>query len=215
MTSRPKFISIPYQSRQIIMSSENLRQAHYTTEPVFVSRWSSRSLTGEPIPDDVLLSSFEAARWAPSGGNAQPWRFIYAKKDSPHWTRLYSLLNERNQLWAANASALVLVLSRKTRDTPDGRRPLRSHSFDAGAAWSNFAHQASLLGWTTRAIGGFHYEQTRNTLEIPDDYELEIFIAVGKAGEGATLPDDVRKNDRPSSRLPVAHLVANGLFSFD
>ncbi|WP_438392000.1 nitroreductase family protein [Caballeronia sp. DA-9] len=196
------------------MSTEQFRTTHHPTEPVFVSRWSTRSLSGERIPDSVLFSCFEAARWAPSGGNAQPWRFIYAKRESPHWDRLYPLLNEKNQEWAALASTLVLVLSRKTRDSPEGKRPLRSHSFDAGAAWSNFAHQASLLGWTTRAIGGFQYERTRAALKIPDDYEIEIFIALGKASNRAALSPDLQASDRPSSRLPVTELVCDGHFGF-
>lgn len=199
------------------MTVETFRKTHHTTDPLFVARRSSRALTGETIPDAVLFGSFEAARWAPSGGNAQPWRFIYAKKESPNWNKLHALLNEKNREWAQHASALVLVLSRKTRDTPDGSRPLRSHSFDAGAAWSNFAHQASLLGWSTRAIGGFHYDETRATLEIPDDYEIEVFIAVGKARTPTISSDGDAAGtaaDQPSDRLPVASLVSDGRFAF-
>lgn len=196
------------------MSHDNQRQPHHPTEPLFVSRWSSRAFTGEPIPDDVLFTSFEAARWAPSGGNSQPWRFVYAKKSSPHWPTLYAFLNARNQIWAEKASALVLILSKNTRDGKDGPQPLRSHSFDAGAAWSNFAHQASLLGWTTRAIGGFNEGKARTVLEIPDNYALEVFVAVGKAGDGSHLPDDLRESDRPTDRLPVTQLVSHGRFAF-
>lgn len=196
------------------MSYAQARQPEHPIDTLFVSRWSSRAFTGEEIPDDVLLTSFEAARWAPSGGNAQPWRFIYAKKDSPHWPTLHGLLNARNQLWAEHASALVLVLSRKIREGKEGPQPLNSHSFDTGAAWSNFAHQASLLGWTTRAIGGFNQAETRRTLEIPDDYALEVFIAIGKAGDGSKLPDDLRASDRPTDRVPLTQIVAQGRFAF-
>lgn len=196
------------------MSQIHARQTEHPTDSLFVSRWSSRAFTGEPIPDHVLFTSFEAARWAPSAGNAQPWRFIFAKKESAHWETLYGLLNERNQIWAEHASALVLVLSRTTRDGKEGPQPLHSHSFDTGAAWSNFAHQASLLGWSTRAIGGFHKEQTRRVLEVPDDYALEIFIAVGKAGEGNALPEDLRAVDKPTDRVPLTRIVSHGRFDF-
>ncbi len=196
------------------MSITTFRKSDHATEPLFVSRWSSRVLTGEPVPDDVLFSSFEAARWAPSGGNAQPWRFIYAKRESANWPALHGLLNARNQVWAANASALVVVLSRRTRDSPEGPKPLRSHSFDAGAAWSNFAHQASLLGWSTRAIGGFDYPKTRETLAIPDDFEIEVFVALGRAVRPAAPATNDDASERPSDRLPIASLIADGRFAF-
>lgn len=196
------------------MSQTTQRIVTHEIEPLFVSRWSTKAYSGEEIPDEILFKSFEAARWAPSGGNGQPWRFIYAKRGSENWDRFFSLLNERNQIWAAKASALVVVLSKKTRQTAEGIRPQRSHSFDAGAAWSNFAHQTHLSGYATRAIGGFDRPAARASLDIPEDFEIEVFIAVGKPTEEKVLPEDLQAANQPNNRLPLESLVSNGRFNF-
>lgn len=196
------------------MSITQYRQPHHEIAPIFVSRWSARAYTGEAIPDDVLFSAIEAARWAPSAGNSQPWRFIYAKRDSERWSQFLALVNKPNQRWSAKASALVLLLSRKTRDSEEGPRPLSSHSFDAGAAWSNFAHQAHLLGWSARAIGGFDRDATRTLLNIPEDYAIEVIIAIGKPGAKEELPADLLDRETPTDRLPVSAVSAEGRFAF-
>jgi len=196
------------------MSFTESRKSQHNVESIFISRWSKRALSGEPIPDSVLFSAFEAARWAPSAGNAQPWRFVYSKRDSATWTTFHSLLNVRNGAWAKRASALIVVLSRTVRDTNDGLQRLRSHSFDTGAAWSNLALQAHSLGWNTRAIGGFDREAARRALTIPDDYEIEIIVAIGKATDSTILSPELQSTEFPTDRLPVTSLVAEGQFSF-
>jgi nitroreductase len=196
------------------MSISEHRQGDFDVDPAFVSRWSQRAYTAEPIPDPVLFSFLEAARWAPSGGNAQPWRFIYAKREAEHWQDFLALGNERNRRWASNASALVLLLSRKLRSGAGGPQPSRSHSFDAGAAWANLAHQAHLAGWSARAMGGFDRDAARALLSVPMEYKLEVLIAIGKAGQRDNLPDDLRELELPTGRLPLSSLVANGRFLF-
>ncbi len=81
------------------MSSQTSRVAQYGVDKIFTDRWSPRAFTDETIPDDVLFSLFEAARWAPSSYNSQPWRFIYAKRGTPDWNRFLGLLSARNQQW--------------------------------------------------------------------------------------------------------------------
>lgn len=111
---------------------------------LFVNRWLPRACTGEEISDETLLTFFEAVRWAPSSYNSQPWRFLYAKRGSTWFETFLRLLSERNQIWAKNA-AVFLVLISKTTFTPAGQTqatPTRNHSFDAGAAWSNFGWHA-------------------------------------------------------------------------
>lgn len=196
------------------MTALDSRPLTHEIEPLFASRWSTKAYSGAAIDDAVLFKSFEAARWAPSGGNAQPWRFIYAKRDSAVWPQFLALLNERNQVWAANASALVVLLSKKIRQTPEGPRPSRSHSFDAGAAWSNFAHQTHLSGYSTRAIGGFDRPAARAGLGVPEDYEIEVFIAVGKPADKTVLPEPLQSANQPSGRLPLADLISDGRFAF-
>jgi nitroreductase len=190
------------------------RKADHAVLPLFVDRWSPRAYTGEAIPDSVLLTAFEAARWAPSGSNDQPWRFLYSKKGSASWPLFFSLLLPGNQRWADNASALVFVVSKKSKIGRDGVATVsKSHSFDAGAAWQNFALQAHALGWGTRAIGGYDREKARVALNVPDDFALEAGIAIGKPGDKARLPAELQDKEIPNGRLPLKDLLLEGGFS--
>jgi nitroreductase len=92
------------------------RSPEYPIAELFVNRWSPRSMTGETVPHADLMALFEAARWAPSAYNNQPWRFLYAHRDSVHWPLFYDLLGEFNQTWCRNAGALVLLASKTTLD---------------------------------------------------------------------------------------------------
>src|ERR1700709_2500769 len=126
------------------MTSDNPRIPDHPVDNVFIDRWSPRAFTGETIPQSVLFTMFEAARWAPSSYNSQPWRFLYATNNNAHWDKFLGLLIEFNQSWAKTASALVFVVSETTMVSPgkDARVPSHSHSFDAGAAWGSMALQA-------------------------------------------------------------------------
>jgi len=197
------------------MSSQD-RQTHHPIDPLFTRRWSPRSFTGEAIPESVLLSFFEAARWAPSSNNSQPWRFIYALPGTPGWSPIFESLGVNNRAWAQRASALIVVLS-KTQWVPPGKgepEPLKTHSFDTGAAWASFALQATLSGWHVHGIGGFDRVQARSALSIPADYAIEAVIAVGRQGDKAALSEALQAREAPNGRLPVEQLVANGRFQF-
>lgn len=196
------------------MSNENTRVPQHDIAEIFLDRWSTRAYATDEIPNDVLFRSFEAARWAPSGSNVQPWRFIYSRRDSPSWPAFLHTLNERNQSWAGKASALIAVVSRTVRDSSEGPTPSKSHAFDAGAAWSNFAHQAHLLGWSTRGIGGFDRAKAREALNLPDDHEIQIFIAIGKAGAKDELPESLRSLEGRTNRQPITAFIAEGTFAF-
>jgi nitroreductase len=196
------------------MTTPSPRQPEYNVAPVFVSRWSSRALSGKEIPDEVLFSTFEAARWAPSAGNAQPWHFLYSKRESPTWPTFFNLLFDNNKEWASRASALIVVLSRTVRQGENGLQPLRSHSFDTGAAWANLALQATKLGWSTRGIGGLDRDAARIALSIPDEYEIQILIAIGQPTSKSVLPDHLQSKDQPTDRRPISSFVAQGTFSF-
>jgi nitroreductase len=189
------------------------RQADYAIDPLFIQRWSNRAFTGDVVPDAVLFSAFEAARWAPSARNAQPWRFIYAKRDSADWPVFFGLLNERNQVWADKAGALILVVSATSApDQTGNNRPLNSHAFDAGAAWANLALQVARLGWATRAIGGFDKEAARVTLDVPEGFALQVIIAVGKPADKDTLPEEFQDREFPTGRVKVTELAWPGKF---
>src|SRR5581483_8951117 len=132
------------------------RVAEHEIDPLFLRRWSPRAFSEETIPEAELLRFFEAARWAPSAYNAQPWHFIYARRGTGRWPVFLDILNEWNRGWAQHAAALVIVASKTRFDQPGkGETPLPTHSFDAGAAWSNFTRQAPLSVWHTYGMAGF------------------------------------------------------------
>lgn len=180
--------------------------------PLFVDRWSPRSFSGEPIPDRVLATAFEAARWAPSANNGQPWRFIVSRNGDASWPLFLGLLATRNREWAQRASALVAIVSNTLIERRGEVVHNGSHSFDTGAAWANFAHQALLLGWHTHGIGGFDRESARVTLAIPDDYAVETIVAIGRKGTLDTLHADFHAGEQPSVRQPLADFVFEGRF---
>jgi nitroreductase len=132
---------------------EHTRHPTYKINPLFINRWSPRSMSGEELNDKDIMSLFEAARWAPSPFNAQPWRFIFAKRSTQHWDRLFDLLYEANKIWAINAAVLAVVITRKNFEYDE--RSSITHQFDAGAAWENLALEASLGGIVTHGMGGF------------------------------------------------------------
>lgn len=196
------------------MSSLSSRTAAHAIDKVFTDRWSPRAFADEPIPDQILLSFFEAARWAPSSYNSQPWRFIYAKRGAGDWPRFLGLLSERNQQWAKTASVLVVVISAKEFTPPGASAPVesRSHDFDAGAAWANLALQATIAGWHAHAIGGFDLERTRQELAIPPSFAINAVIAVGRRGDKALIPETFHAGEVPNGRRPLSELVFAGRF---
>src|ERR1044072_3921037 len=113
----------------MIKGSEK-RTADHPIDKLFLDRWSPRAMTGEPISETELMSLFEAARWAPSSYNNQPWRMLYARRDSEHWQTFFDLLIEFNQGWAKDAAVLVLFISMK--HFPFNGEPAVTHSFDTG-----------------------------------------------------------------------------------
>lgn len=194
----------------------NARHPDHPIATLFTERWSPRAFTGEPLPQATLDSFFEAARWAPSGFNAQPWRFIYAHRETADWAPIFDSLIPFNQGWAAQASALVVVLSR-TAWVPPGKteaQPHGSHAFDAGAAWQNLALQASLSGWAAHGIGGFDGKRLRGALGIPADHAIQAVVAIGRRGDKASLPEALQAREAPNERLPITQLVAQGRFDF-
>jgi len=186
------------------------RKTEYDVEQIFVDRWSPRAMSGEAIDDADLMSLFGAARWAPSAYNAQPWRFIYAKKQSAVWDTFFDLLAEMNQLWAKNASVLVVIVSR-TDFEHDGK-PNPTHSFDTGSAWENLALQGSAMGLVVHGMAGFDYAKAAKDLGVPDGYKIEAMIAIGKPGDKSQLPEKMRAIESPSDRKKVSEFVFEGRF---
>lgn len=198
-------------------STPTARVPGFPIDAFFAHRWSPRAFTDETIDVETLNRFFEAARWAPSAFNAQPWRFVFGRRDTPAWNPLFDALSPYNQTWAARAAALVLVVSREAFQQPGKTEltPVGSHVFDAGAAWAQFALQASLAGWHTHGMAGFDKDKLRAALGVPADYHLHAVIAIGKIGDKASLPEALQGREVPSQRRPITELVAEGRFDFD
>jgi nitroreductase len=185
------------------------RTPEYPVDPQFVKRWSPRAMTGAEMPLDELMTLFEAARWAPSSGNGQPWRFLFARRNTPAWETFFNLLTPGNQIWAHKASALVLVVSRTTNE--HNGKPAVTHSFDAGAAWMSLALQASLKGLVAHGMGGYDRGRATQELKLPEAFVPEAMLAIGYYGNPEDLPEEKRAGDaNPSQRKPLAEIVFEG-----
>jgi nitroreductase len=197
-----------------LMSNDTGRLAAHPVHPVFLDRWSPRAFTGEQIGEAELATILEAGRWAPSAYNAQPWRFLYARKGSAAWDAILGLLLEFNQLWAREAAVLIVMVSREKMLPPGASAEIasHSHSFDAGAAWANIALQATLSGWHAHAMVGFDMPRSREVLNIPADYRVEAAIAIGRRGPASLLPEKLAAREKPSDRLALADIALEGGF---
>jgi len=157
------------------------------------------------------MTLLEAARWAPSAFNEQPWRFIYAHKNSATFEKLLDSMVSVNQNWAKNAAVLVVVVS-NTLSQRTGE-PSPYHTFDAGSAWMSIALQGSISGLVIDAIGGFDREETRKNLAIPAEFKIEIIIAIGKPGNKESLSPELQAREVPNNRKPLNEIVFEDTFS--
>lgn len=190
---------------------KNDRVSDYPISSFILKRWSPRAMTGEAISKDQLFSLFEAARWAPSCYNNQPWIFIYGMKGTPEWETLHKLQVPFNQEWTVKSSALVLVVSKN--NFYHNNKPAVTHSFDTGAAWMALALEGSEQGLVVHGMQGFDYEAAKKKLQIPDDYTVEAMIAIGKPAPKETLSPELQKKEVPSSRKPITEFVMEGVFT--
>jgi len=189
------------------------REAQYAVGPLFINRWSPRAMSGEEIETDKMMALFEAARWAPSSFNNQPWRFVFARRGTEHWGLFLDLLTDQNKTWAKEAAVLVVVASKSTFDY--NGKPARTHSYDTGAAWENLALQGTAMGFVVHGMQGFDYDKAKGKLEIPDDHQVEAMIAVGRPGRKEDLPQELQEREFPSSRKTLAEIVFEGKFRQD
>jgi len=188
------------------------RQADYPVEPLFLARWSPRAMSSEPISDLEMRRLFEAARWAPSTYNEQEWRFLYARRDTPHWPTFFDLLVEANRQWCQRAALLVVILAHKVFDRNGKPNPV--HLFDSGCAFENLALQGTAMGLVVHAMQGFDYQKARTSLQVPDDYAVVAMIAVGRPGEISVLPQELQQREHPSDRKPIERIICEGSFAF-
>lgn len=187
-----------------------VRHADHPIDPLFVDRWSPRAMSGEPITHDELFTLFEASRWAPSSGNSQPWRMLYAHRDTEHWPRFFGLLAEGNKTWCVNAAVLVVFVSQTLRDGTD--RVLPTHSYDTGSAWMSLACQAWITGYVAHGMAGFDYERARVELGVPKDFHVNAMCAIGRPGPLDKLSEALQARETPSQRKKVEEFAFEGQF---
>lgn len=188
------------------------RISAYPILPLILERWSPRALSGESIADSELMTLFEAARWAPSSYNNQPWRFIYAKRDTSAWNTFFNLLVDFNKEWTERAAVLVVIAS--ATKTVKGYN-IRTHSFCTGAAWQNLALQAYSMGLVAHGMEGFDYDRAKKELAVPEEYAIEAMCAIGRPGNINDLPQELQKRETPSDRKPIKEFVFQGTFAHE
>jgi nitroreductase len=194
-------------------SVSEFRKAEHEIDPIFIERWSARAFDPvADVPQAILDSAFEAARWAPSSNNAQPWRFIYARRGTAEWQALFDSTLDRTHAWLKNAAVIVYVVSKTTRMFDDKVVPSPTHAFDAGSAFENFLLQISKSGYSAHALASFDHDKARAALELPDDYAAFCAIGIGKRADKSILPPFFAEREFPSDRLPVSVIAMEGKF---
>ncbi|MDP2127760.1 MAG: nitroreductase family protein [Pseudohongiella sp.] len=166
-------------------------------------RWSPRSFRKAAIADEDIQTLFEAARWAPSCFNAQPWTFHLSTDES--FDRYLSLLAEGNRIWAKNASLIGFVVVKKTFE--HNGKPNNYAEFDAGAAWMAMSLQARQMGLYTHGMGGIHHQQVAEYLALDDDHKVVCGIVIGIADTPDALPAEVAAKEKPSARKPLSQVL--------
>jgi nitroreductase len=173
-------------------------------------RWSPRAFTDKPIPQDVLRSIFEAARWAPSSNNEQPWAYIVATNgDKENFEKMLSVLVEFNAGWAKRAPVLALAVARLT--FAKNNTPNRNALYDTGAASALLSVEATAHGLAVHQMAGFDPEKARQVFGIPSGWEPIAALAIGYAGDPASLPPPLKDREiAPRTRKPIAEFVMAG-----
>ena len=172
------------------------------------NRWSPRAFAEKPIAPDVLRSLFEAARWAPSSNNEQPWAYLVATRDDADFAKMLGVLVEFNAGWAKNAP--VLALSVAHLKTQQGK-PNGVALHDVGSATAQLTFEANSRGLLVHQMAGFDAEKARQAFAIPADWQPVAAMALGYPGDPASLSEKLRERElAPRSRKPVSDFVMSG-----
>ena len=191
---------------------EKLAPIDYPIHSLLVRRWSPTAFSDRPILDEDLQKLFEAARWAPSCFNEQPWNFVYASKEnSVEYKKILDCLAEKNQLWAKTAPILVITVARMEFD-----RNGKSNQwawYDVGQAVGYLTLQAMSLGIYCHQMAGFSKVSAKEILQIPKGFEPVSAVALGYIGDPDILPEDLRiRNNAPRFRKKQKEFIFKGSF---
>lgn len=183
----------------------------YPIHQLLSSRWSPYGFADKPVSGDDLCSLFEAARWAASSYNEQPWSFIVATREEPEdYARLLACLVEGNQAWARFAPILVLTVAKRRHARND--KPNKAAEHDVGLAVANLTVEATARGLAVHQMIGIDPEKARASCGVPIGWDVLTGLAIGHAEPAASrLPEPVQQRDRAErSRKPLADLVFGG-----
>jgi len=188
----------------------NAAQTDFPVHELIRRRWSPRAFADRPVDPEKLRSLLEAARWAPSSFNEQPWAYLVATREEPEaFGRLLTALREGNRAWAARAP--VLMLSVAKLDFDHNRQPNRHAFHDVGLATANLVTQATAMGLVAHQMAGFDAAKARELFAIPDGWEPVAAIALGYPGEASLLPAPLRDRElAPRTRKPLEEFVFSG-----
>jgi len=199
------------------MEASNARQKssefHSSVLDVIKNRRSRRAYATRPVENEHIQSLFEAARWAPSSVNEQPWLYIYATREQQHelWSRIFDALNDSNKVWVQTVPVLIASFVRTTFTRND--RPNSSARYDLGAANAFLSLQATHLGLNVHQMGGFDAEKLRANLNLPAGYEPVVILAIGYPGEADILPENLKLREvAPRERYVQNEFVRNKSF---
>lgn len=185
------------------------RTPTYPIDSQFIDRWSPRAFADKPVTEEQVLTILEAARWAPSASNLQPWRFIYGIRGEPEFETLLSLLIPFNEGWAKHAGALVFTTSVTSFD---GQRQNITNSFDAGSAFMSASLQAHKMGLIAHGMAGVEFEKAPLVLGLSELLKVEMAFAIGYQGDASTLVDYLQPREVPSQRQPLSAMAFKGRF---
>ena len=178
---------------------------------LITERWSPKAFDDRLLDTKQIRLLFEAAKWAPSAMNAQPWRFVYATREMPDYEVFLDLMNEDNRIWASTAPLLVLPLAQAISTYKN--RPNRLAFYETGMAVGNLLLQATAMGLFVHQMGGYDAVRAREALAIPDRYEPMAMMAIGYIGDPGKLPEDMAAWDyRERTRLETDHFMVRGRF---
>lgn len=180
------------------------REFNYPIMKEIKERWSPRAFSEETIPEEQIMALLEAARYAPSCFNEQPWRFLVASREDELKT-MRNLLTKKNQRWASKAPVLILIITHRFFSY-DRRINLWAH-FDTGTAWGYLSLEAQKRGLITHGMAGFRRKETREALKISEDFDIIAVVAVGKMGNRSVLDEEFRKEEFPNTRRPIHDTV--------
>lgn len=184
------------------------RTPEHPIDPIFVSRWSPRAMTGQRLPRDDWLPLFEAARWAPSSFNSQFWRFVISERDDDRWDDFLDLLTPGNQSWASRAALLCVIVGRRTHEKRD--RESRTYAFSCGSAFQNLALEGARRGLVVHGMEGFDFEHAATAVGADDPYDVLAMFAVGRRAEKDVLNEKQQASETPNDRHPVGTIVHVG-----